>query len=167
MHVFANYPRSQSLAKQISAHLTYLTRLTYLTLFPDSPYLHFARIALDVVSGTKPALNRAGLSSMELYYKDLISEDASLDKLVDDLMLVVQGASEIAEAAGSHLDPEQNAAIRSKIQAIKEGCNQIKDHAMSGMRATDKLLRRYPYSSIGFAFGLGILTALTFQRGRK
>jgi len=31
---------------------------------------------------------------MELYYKDLISEDASLEKLVDDLMLVVQGAND-------------------------------------------------------------------------
>ena len=104
---------------------------------------------------------------MELYYKDLISEDASLDKLVDDLMLVVQGASEIAQVAGSHLDPEQNAAIHSKIQAIKESCNRIKEHAVSGMRATDKLLRRYPYSSIGFAFGLGILTALGVQRARR
>ena|SRR5579862_1765913 len=104
---------------------------------------------------------------MELYYKDLISEDASLDKLVDDLMLVVQGASELAEAAGSHLDPEQNAEIRSKIQAIKEGCNRIKQHAMTGMRATDKLLRKYPYSSIGFAFGLGILTAIAAQRARR
>lgn len=104
---------------------------------------------------------------MELYYKDLISEEASLDKLVDDLMLVVQGASEIAEAAGSHLDPEQSAAIHSKIESIKQGCNRIKQHAMSGMRATDKLLRKYPYSSIGFAFACGILAALAFRRARR
>jgi ElaB/YqjD/DUF883 family membrane-anchored ribosome-binding protein len=129
--------------------------------------LHFLLLALDVVNGTGACLEPGSTNRMELYYKDLISEDASLDKLVDDLMLVVQGASEIVEAAGPHLNPEQNAAIHSKIQAIKEGCNQIKEHAMSGMRATDKLLRKYPYSSIGFAFSLGILSAIAVGRARR
>ena len=35
---------------------------------------------------------------MEVYYKELISADASLDKLVDELTRVVQGADELAEA---------------------------------------------------------------------
>ena len=104
---------------------------------------------------------------MELYYKDLISEEASLDKLVDDLMLVVQGASELAEAAGSQLNPERNAEIRSKLEKITEGCNRIKEHAVAGARATDKLLRQYPYSSLGFAFGLGVLTAILVQKARR
>jgi ElaB/YqjD/DUF883 family membrane-anchored ribosome-binding protein len=104
---------------------------------------------------------------MELYYKDLISEDASLDRLVDDLMLVVQGASELAEVAGSQLAPERNAELRSKIESIKLACNRIKAHAVSGMQATDKLLRKHPYSSLGFAFAAGILTAILVQKSRK
>ncbi len=104
---------------------------------------------------------------MELYYKDLISEEASLDKLVDDLVLVVQGASELAEAAGSQLAPEQNAEIRSKLEMIKESCGRIKEQAFAGARATDKLLRRYPYSSLGFAFGLGVLAAVLVQKARR
>ena len=40
---------------------------------------------------------------MELYYRDLISKDASLEKLVDNLMLVVQGAEEFAEATGVYI----------------------------------------------------------------
>ena len=72
-----------------------------------------------------------------------------------------------AEAAGSQLASEQNAELRSKIEKIKEGCNRIKAQAVSGMRATDKLLRRYPYSSLGFAFGLGVLTAVLVQKSRK
>jgi len=104
---------------------------------------------------------------MELYYKDLISEDSSLDKLVDDLMLVVQGASELAEVAGSQLAPERNAELRSKIESIKEACNRIKEHAVTGMQATDKLLRTYPYSSLGFAFAAGILAAVLIQKSRK
>ena len=104
---------------------------------------------------------------MELYYKDLISEEASLDKLVDDLMLVVQGASELAEAAESQLTPEHSAEIHTKLETIKEACNRIKQHAVSGVRATDKLLKRYPYSSLGLAFGLGILTAVLVSKARK
>jgi ElaB/YqjD/DUF883 family membrane-anchored ribosome-binding protein len=104
---------------------------------------------------------------MELYYKDLISKEASLDKLVDDLMFVVQGASELAEAVGSPLDAAQNAELRSKIETLKENCHRLKQHAISGARATDKLLKQYPYSSLGIVFGLGILTATLVLRGRK
>jgi len=114
-----------------------------------------------------PAGRQRNASRMELYYKDLISEEGSLDKLVDDLMLVVQGASELAEAAGSQLDLERNAEIRSKLEVIKESCDRIKGHAVAGARATDRLLRRYPYSSLGFAFGLGVLTAMLVQKARR
>ena len=129
-------------------------------------HLHFLSLH-SILWSHAPAPNPAAPTHMELYYKDLISEDASLDKLVDELMLVVQGASELAEAAGSELAPERRAELRSKIETIKEACNRIKEHAVSGMRATDKLLRQYPYSSLGFAFGLGVLTAVLVQRVKK
>ena len=104
--------------------------------------------------------------TMELYYKDLISEEETLDKLVDDLMLVVQGASELAQAASSRLAPEKTEEIRSKLDAIKEACGRIRDQAYAGARATDKLLRRYPYRSLGAAFGLGVLVTLALNRRR-
>ena len=96
---------------------------------------------------------------MELYYKDLISEEASLERLVDDLMTVVQGGSEFA-------DPERVAEIRTKLERIKEGCRRISEQAVAGVRATDKVLRQYPYSSLGLAFGLGLLTAALIYRRR-
>ena len=103
---------------------------------------------------------------MELYYKDLISEDASLDKLVDDLMLVVQGASELAEAAGAQMAPEKNHEIRTKLQRIQEGCQKLKEQAVASAQATDKLRRQYPYASLGVAFGLGFLAAALICRRR-
>jgi ElaB/YqjD/DUF883 family membrane-anchored ribosome-binding protein len=96
---------------------------------------------------------------MELYYKDLISKEASLEKLVDNLMLLVQGADEFAEAAGASLGDESKAEIRTRLQRIKEGCRQIKDQTVAGAQATDRLLRRYPYSSLGFAFAVGLLAS--------
>src|SRR5262245_46921232 len=102
---------------------------------------------------------------MELYYKDLISKEASLEKLVDDLVLLVQGANEFAEAAGAALTsrPEE---LTTKLQRLKEGCERLKQGAISSAQATDKLLRRHPYSSIGFAFALGLAAGLLYKRSR-
>src|SRR5215470_2537392 len=94
---------------------------------------------------------------MELYYKDLISEEASLEKLVDDLMLLVQGASELAEAAGTGLGQQPREEVVSRLRQLKEACRRLQQQAVHGAHATDQLLRRYPYSSLGVAFGLGIL----------
>ena len=103
---------------------------------------------------------------MELYYKDLISEDASLEKLVDDLMLLVQGANEFAEAAGAGLDPHPKEEVTSLLLQLKEKCRRLQQQALDSARATDKLLRRYPYSSFGVAFALGLLAG-TLIKPRK
>jgi ElaB/YqjD/DUF883 family membrane-anchored ribosome-binding protein len=101
---------------------------------------------------------------MELYYRDLISEEASLEKLVDDLMLVVQGANDFAEAATPHLPYARQQEIQTRLQRLKEGCQRIRKQAVSTALATDKLLRRYPYSAFGFAFACGLLLAMLKRR---
>ena len=103
---------------------------------------------------------------MEVYYKELISADASLDRLVDELTRVVQGADELAEAAGAHLTQEASNQIHSCLDRLKESCNRLKDNALAGAAATDKIVRRHPYSSLGIAFGLGVLAATLFFHTR-
>ena len=103
---------------------------------------------------------------MELYYKDLISEEASLEKLVDDLMLVVQGADEFARAAGVSLDPQPKAEITTRLERLRESCRRVKHQAIVGARATDKLMRQHPYSSLGLVFAAGVLAGLLLN-GRR
>ena len=103
---------------------------------------------------------------MELYYKDLISKEASLEKLVDDLMLVVQGADELAQAAGANIGEVDKEEIASRLQRLKEGCQRLQRRAIASAHAADKLVRRYPYSTAGFAFAFGLLAARCFQRKR-
>jgi ElaB/YqjD/DUF883 family membrane-anchored ribosome-binding protein len=103
---------------------------------------------------------------MELYYKDLISEDASLERLVDDLMLVVQGANDFAEAAGANLTQIKREEIHSRLQRLKESCRRIKEQAVARAVATDKIVRDHPYSSLGFAFACGLVTGTLFCRKR-
>jgi ElaB/YqjD/DUF883 family membrane-anchored ribosome-binding protein len=103
---------------------------------------------------------------MEVYYKELISADTSLDKLIDELTRVVQGADELAEAARAHLPQEANQRIGTCLDQLKQSCNRLKENALAGAAATDKILRQHPYSALGIAFGLGVLTATLFLCAR-
>lgn len=103
---------------------------------------------------------------MELYYKDLISEDASLERLVDELNLIVQGADEFVAAAGAELEASHKAEIVSRLQKLKAGCRRLQQQTLAGARATDKLLRAYPYSSVGLGFAVGLLVGAVLRRRR-
>ncbi len=103
---------------------------------------------------------------MELYYKDLISKESSLEKLVDNLMLVVQGAEEFVEAAGGNIARHKREEITHRLQKLKEGCRKVKAQAIASALATDKLLREYPYSFMGFAFAIGLLAGIAVRRSR-
>jgi len=106
---------------------------------------------------------------MELYYKNLISEDSedtSLERLVDDLMRVVQGADDFIQVAGANLEPERRKEIAGRLARLKEACGHLKCKAVAGAVATDKLMRRYPYSSIGFAFAVGVVAGTMARRRR-
>ncbi|MEY2429650.1 MAG: hypothetical protein QOJ40_2535 [Verrucomicrobiota bacterium] len=104
---------------------------------------------------------------MELYYKDLISEDASLENLVDNLTLIVQGADELARAAGLNSSDPRTAEIATRLQRLKTTCGRVRKQALAGAAATDKLLRRYPYSSLGFAFALGVIATVALMKRRN
>lgn len=103
---------------------------------------------------------------MEVYYKDLISEDASLEKLVEDLSRVVQGAEEFAQEAGATLHPEKKVELSTRLHRLKEGCLKIRAQAVGGARATDKVLRRNPYSFAGLAFLIGLAAGVLLCRSR-
>ena len=94
---------------------------------------------------------------MEVYFKDLISADTSLDKLVDDLSLVVQGADDLANAVGDHLSEEKREEVACRLHRLKESCARIKEQTVAGAQATDKLLREYLYVSLAVTFGVGFL----------
>jgi len=92
---------------------------------------------------------------MEVYFKELISKDSSLDKLVDDLERVVQGADDLAKSLGPKLAEHPDLAER--VQKLKEGCDRINQEIIEHARATDKFVRRNPYYFMGGAVVLGML----------
>jgi len=92
---------------------------------------------------------------MEVYFKELISKDSSLDKLVDDLERLVQGADDLAKSLGPKLAERPELALR--VERLKESCERLKEEIIEHARATDKFVRNNPYYFIGGAALLGVL----------
>jgi len=103
---------------------------------------------------------------MEVYYKDLISKDASLEKLVDELAMVVQGAGEFVEEAASHFPEERKAELKSRLQRLMKHCRQLKRRATGGARVADRAIRLNPYLAVGCALGAGLLAGTLMTRKR-
>ena len=101
---------------------------------------------------TKPAV-------MELYYQGLTSEETSLEQLVEDLEHVVKVAN---------LPPEPRAEITSRLQRLKTACGALSGRAVAAGIATDRFVRKNPYSALvaGFSVGL-ILATLLSPRGSR
>jgi ElaB/YqjD/DUF883 family membrane-anchored ribosome-binding protein len=81
-------------------------------------------------------------------------------------MRVVQGADEFAQAAGANLGELDKEELASRLERLKIGCQRLRQHAVDGALAADKLMRRYPYSTAGLAFALGLLAARCLDRKR-
>ena len=105
-------------------------------------------------------------SNMELYFKDLISKEESLEDLVENLMKVVQGAEEFAESNGANLKGSKEELI-NRLARLKEHCHRLSEYAVGRARAADKVMRRHPYSNLGFAFAAGLVVGILVARSRE
>jgi ElaB/YqjD/DUF883 family membrane-anchored ribosome-binding protein len=93
---------------------------------------------------------------MEVYFKELISKDATVEKLVDDLARVVQGADDYAKSIGVDLTEHPSSEVAYRLHRLKEDCQRISDDIVAQAQATDKLVRRNPYSFTGAALVTGM-----------
>ena len=101
---------------------------------------------------------------MEVYFKNLTAENASLDQLAGDVSLLVQEAETLVQATGANLSEASKAELVSVLERVKTRGERIKQQALAGVRATDRIIRQYPYQSLGIVFGLGILVGALLKR---
>jgi ElaB/YqjD/DUF883 family membrane-anchored ribosome-binding protein len=102
---------------------------------------------------------------MEVYFKELISKDASLDKLVDDLERIVQGADDFAKSLEGTKYAE-HPEIKQRVQRLKETCERINREIIQGAHATDRFVRKNPYYFLGGAMLVGLLVGARFSTRR-
>ncbi len=93
--------------------------------------------------------------------------EQSTERLLQDLKAVVHDGEELLRAGAQELG-ERGLAAREKLaaglEAAKETCRRIEERAVAGAQATDRLIRGYPYQSIGIAFAVGLLIGVLANR---
>jgi len=101
---------------------------------------------------------------MEVYFENLTGENASLGQLAEDVTALLHDAETLVQAGGAGLSQESRAELESTLARLKASGARIKQQALSGARATDRVIRKYPYQSLGVVFGLGIVLGVLLKR---
>jgi ElaB/YqjD/DUF883 family membrane-anchored ribosome-binding protein len=93
--------------------------------------------------------------------------EASTEKLLNDLSAVVHDGEELLRAGAQDLS-EKGIAARQRLMAAlevaKETQAKLQERAIEGAKAADKVIREYPYQSVGVAFGIGMLLGVLVNR---
>ena len=66
--------------------------------------------------------------------------------------------------SNQQINEEARARLMSALESAKDSCHKLEEKALAGARATDKIIREYPYQSIGIAFGIGLLIGVLVNR---
>ena len=103
---------------------------------------------------------------MEVYFKNLTGDEVSVEKLVEDLVMLANDVEDLVRATGSSLPDESKQELMTALERLKGRCEAVKTHAIAGAKATDKVIRTHPYYSLGIAFAAGFGLASLLQRHR-
>ena len=101
---------------------------------------------------------------MEVYFDNLTDENAALDKLAEDVSLLVQDAEVLVQASGAKLSQKSKAELESALERVKTRGERVKQGALAGARATDRVIREHPYQSLGIVFALGFVFGALIKR---
>jgi ElaB/YqjD/DUF883 family membrane-anchored ribosome-binding protein len=104
---------------------------------------------------------------MEVYFKEFISEETSLEKLVEDLERVVQGADDFAKSIGVNLEELPRTELARRLRHLKENCERLSEEIIFRAQATDRIVRKNPYSFIGAAVVLGMIVGARLGTGNR
>ncbi|MGO8765065.1 MAG: YqjD family protein [Limisphaerales bacterium] len=84
--------------------------------------------------------------------------------LVDDARELMSVTANVAEEKVVEARRRLAAALDRCKEAGLEAWENLQDKAVAGARATDATIRKYPYQSIGIAFGVGALIGFLLRR---
>ena len=103
---------------------------------------------------------------MEVYFKNLSSDEVSTEKLVEDLRTLVQDAEQLVKATGATIAEESKQELLTALQRLKVRAEEARKRAVAGARATDRLIRQNPYRSLSVIFGIGFVLGMLIKRRR-
>jgi ElaB/YqjD/DUF883 family membrane-anchored ribosome-binding protein len=105
---------------------------------------------------------------MEVYFGNLTTERAHLDKLAEEMESLVHDAEELVQNSGPKLPEPERQKLAALLAQLKTSASRLKLQAMDGVKATDRVIRDYPYQSAGIALLVGlVIGALIGRPGRS
>lgn len=101
---------------------------------------------------------------MEVYFKNLTSEEVSTEKLVEDLTNLVQDAEELVKATGANIAESSKQELLTALGRLKRRAQQTKQRALASAKATDRFIRGNPYRALAVTFGIGMIAGMIVKR---
>ena len=97
--------------------------------------------------------------------------DATRDKLVSDIKVLIEDAEELLKATANQAG-EKVASVRQRIeQSLNEGKRSLAesegrlfDESREAARAADAYVRENPWTAVGMAAGIGLVIGLLIRR---
>jgi ElaB/YqjD/DUF883 family membrane-anchored ribosome-binding protein len=93
--------------------------------------------------------------------------EQSTEKLLHNLKAVVRDGEELLKV-GAHDLSERGMAARERLAAAlevaRETRSKLEERVVASAKTTDRIVREYPYQSLGAAFGMGVLIGLLISR---
>lgn len=91
----------------------------------------------------------------------------STDKLVTSLKRVATESQELLKATAGAVGDKASVVrdrLSDALETAKENCRELQEKAIEGAEATDKVIRKHPYQSLGIAFAVGVLIGALARR---
>ena len=96
--------------------------------------------------------------------------DKNTQAIGEDLNALAKDARGLIDATAD-IAGDKVAAARKRLEAAlessKEVYGRVREKAIEGAKATDRVVHEHPYRAIGVALGVGVLIGFLIGRGRK
>ena len=97
----------------------------------------------------------------------MITDAEHREEVMKDLKRIVRDSEELlqdsAGAVGAKAH-ELRQRLTHTLESAKATCSRLQERTQQKAKAADKVIRDYPYQSIGVAFGIGLLIGLLVTR---
>lgn len=88
-------------------------------------------------------------------------------RLTSDLKLVMRDAQDLftatADQVGERVEQVRH-RLAGTLKSAKATCDDLQDKTVEAAKATDHVIRKHPYETIGIAFGVGLLIGVLVRR---
>ena len=91
------------------------------------------------------------------------------DRLVTDLRAVVRDAQELLKAGAGDLSEkgkEARVRLEEALQRARSTCENFENRASDAAHAAEGAIREHPFTSVGIAFGVGVVLGVILNNRR-